>query len=592
MTFLLLGHSFFAQVSSECANAIPICNNTPINAGTNGFGSDDFNGALSSGCLEQTASGTIESNSAWYRFRTNASGQLGFNIAHDVNEDWDFALYQSNDCHNLGNPIRCNFFDNSDQKAYTGVGMDPTGDVTSVNYEDWIYVDAGEDYILLVNNFSEVNSGFSIQFSGEIFDAHPFDALDCSIVSNLLGPPIAACDGTTVLLDATTAGALSYIWYADTGSGFQQISGETGTTLTAASNALYRVEVITFDTVIVSDVQVAFTVFPYTNPLMDETYCQSDLTGFDLSLKDLEALGTQYPDEYQVSYHHSQADADFAANPLPKLYENASGIEKIYVRTSSIANPNCYDTSQSFTLHNVEKPEITFEETISICDNGSGIWIGETIPDPHYTYLWNTGETSSSILVAQEGTYELVITHTLNGVACSTSSSVNVTTSASPQISTIEIDDLQSNNTVTVLTDVSGDFEYRLNDGAFQNSNVFKNVFSGMHTITMRDLKGCGMVSEDIVVVGFLRYFSPNGDGLNEDWHIEELHTLNDPVISIYDRYGKLIIQLNALSSGWDGTLEGKPMPATDYWFNLSYVDVNGNRTYAKFLQNHFSLRR
>ncbi|WKX74852.1 hypothetical protein [Zobellia laminariae] len=63
-----------AQVSSDCSNAIPICNNTPVNGGTTGFGIDDFNSAATSGCLEQTLSGVIESNSAWYRFRTGASG--------------------------------------------------------------------------------------------------------------------------------------------------------------------------------------------------------------------------------------------------------------------------------------------------------------------------------------------------------------------------------------------------------------------------------------------------------------------------------------------------------------------------------------
>ncbi len=78
-----------AQVAQDCIDAVPICSNTPINGGTNGFGADDFNGATSSGCLEQTTTGAIESNSAWYRFRAAESGQLGFHIGHNTNEDWD-----------------------------------------------------------------------------------------------------------------------------------------------------------------------------------------------------------------------------------------------------------------------------------------------------------------------------------------------------------------------------------------------------------------------------------------------------------------------------------------------------------------------
>ncbi|WP_337251631.1 hypothetical protein [Maribacter halichondriae] len=108
---LLFGMAYAnAQVAPDCSNAIPICNNTPVNGGTNSFGIDDFNGSTRSGCLEEALSGIIESNSAWYRFRTAESGQLGFNIGIDKKEDWDFALYKSDDCNNLGEPVRCNFF--------------------------------------------------------------------------------------------------------------------------------------------------------------------------------------------------------------------------------------------------------------------------------------------------------------------------------------------------------------------------------------------------------------------------------------------------------------------------------------------------
>jgi gliding motility-associated-like protein len=167
-----------------------------------------------------------------------------------------------------------------------------------------------------------------------------------------------------------------------------------------------------------------------------------------------------------------------------------------------------------------------------------------------------------------------------------------VNASVLPQIDDVEIDDLQSNNTVTIITTIDGDFEYQLDSEPFQSSNIFEAVLPGAHTVTMRDTFGCGEVSEEIVVVGFLNHFSPNGDGLNENWHIDGLSALNDPVVTIYDRYGKLIKQLSEFTPGWDGTFNGLPLPSTDYWFKLSYVDNNGNRTYAKYLQNHFSLRR
>ena len=322
IAFLLLGQMVCAQVGNDCVSAVPICSNTPVNGGTSGYGNDDFNGASRSGCLEQTTSGAIESNSAWYRFRTSASGQLGFNIGHDPAEDWDFALYQSDDCGNLGEPVRCNFFDNSDMRSYTGVGEDPSGAV-SVNYEDWLDVSPGEDYYLLVNNFSSTNSGFSIQFSGDIWVTNPYDALDCSIISNLLGPPVAACEGDTIVLDATTTGAMGYNWYVDNGSGFQPISGANNPTYSVTTGALYRVEVLNSGTNIISDVQVAFTPSPMADPVADDVFCHEEGMIYDLQSKDVEVLGTQDPNLMTVSYHSSQADALAGLYPLDKQYHKS-----------------------------------------------------------------------------------------------------------------------------------------------------------------------------------------------------------------------------------------------------------------------------
>ena len=588
----LFGASFaFAQVSPDCGNATPICNNTPVNGGTNGYGIDDFNGAVISGCLEETVTGFIESNSAWYRFRTSASGQLGFNIGFDTSEDWDFALYKTSDCNNLGDPVRCNFFDNQDENAFMGVGEDPTGDTDTVLYEDWLQVSPGEDYYLLINNFSNNNSGISIQFSGHIFVTNPFDALDCAIINNLLGPPISACENDTVILDATTTNAVTYNWFIDVGAGFTQITGEHNPTLQVTASALYRVEVITpSGNNIISDVQVVFSTLPQSFQVSDDIAC-SDTTTYDLSIKDSEALGIQNPNEYIVSYHASQADAINGVDFLPKSYAMNNGVQLIYVRVTSLSNSNCFDASLHFQLTALETPILDFPIEVYLCEDGS-ITIGDTMPDPRYTYLWDSGELTSSIGIAQEGEYTLTATNTLGGLSCSNTSSVTVTVSVLPEISDVIVDDLQSNNKVTIVTAMEGDWEYQLDQREFRPENTFSNVLPGMHTVTVNDLRGCGSVTEEIVVVGFHKFFTPNGDGSNDEWHIEGISNLENPEVFIYDRYGKLLYRLNNQNIGWDGTMNGKDLPSSDYWFKLTYEDTNGQRTTAKYINNHFSLKR
>ncbi len=589
--FFLGTSCVFTQVSPDCGNAVPICNNTPVNGGTNGYGNDDFNDAVASGCLEKTITGFIESNSAWYKFRTGASGQLGFNIGFDTSEDWDFALYRASDCSNLGDPVRCNFFDNQDKNAFMGVGEDPTGDTDTVLYEDWLQVSPGEDYYLLINNFSNSNSGVSIQFSGQIFVTNPFDALDCSIINNLLGPPISACENDTVILDATTTNAVTYNWFMDIGSGFAQITGANDPTFQVMVSALYRVEVITpSNNNIISDVQVVFSNSPQTFQVSDDVSC-SDMATYDLSVKDSEALGVQSPNEYIVSYHVSQADAINGVDFLPKSYTMSIGTQTIYVRVTSLGNSNCFDASEYFRLTVLETPVLDFPTEVYLCEDGS-ITIGDTMPDPSSTYVWDSGELTSSVNISQAGIYTLTVTNAQGGLSCSSSSSVTVIVSTPPEIADVIVEDLQNNNTVTIITDMEGDWKYRLDQGEFRPGNTFSNVFPGMHTVTVNDPKGCGSVTEKIVIVGFPKFFTPNGDSSNDEWHIEGISNLENPEVFIYDRYGKLLQRLNDQSTGWDGTTNGKILPSSDYWFKLTYESIDGQRTTAKYINNHFSLKR
>lgn len=592
---IVLGTSAVAQVSPDCSTAIPICSNTPFNSGADGYSIDDFQGASSSGCLEQTTTGAIESNSAWYRFRVGASGQLGFNIQHSPQEDWDFALYQATDCNQLGEPVRCNFFDNRDENSYIGVGEDPSGDDLSVQYEDWLQVEAGEEYYLLINNFSNINSGFSIQFSGSIFQEFPDSALDCSIVDNLLGSAQILCEGETTELQATTPGALGYHWYADLGSGFNELTGEDNPTYTVTQAGVYRV-VVDLPNLEnrVSDVQVSYTEIPNSYPVEDQAYCLplGSEVRFDLSSLDEQALGGQDPAQYMVTYHHSQQDADGGVGAFPQDYLNPPGSEVVYVRVSSRVNPNCYDASHSFQLTALSEPLFQFPLEARICGSGTGVMIGETNPNPAYSYEWDNGETGPERWVESAGEYELTIRNSWGSSACESTRTIVVQEIELPVIREIKIEDLRERNTVTVVMDRPGNFRFRLDDGPFQPGFRFTNVLPGLHRLEIQDEWGCGQVEEEIVIVGYPANFTPNGDVLNGAWHIEGLEYLEDPEVMIFDRSGRLLKIMSANSEGWDGTFRGRPVPRDDYWFRLTYRDLRGNRSEAKYLRTHFALIR
>ena len=81
--------------------------------------------------------------------------------------------------------------------------------------------------------------------------------------------------------------------------------------------------------------------------------------------------------------------------------------------------------------------------------------------------------------------------------------------------------------------------------------------------------------------LSILKVFSKNGAniiGLTKT-------SLPNSKIYIFDRFGKLLKELDPLGPGWDGTFIGKPMPSTDYWFRVVLED-------GREFKSHFSLVR
>ncbi|KAF2519070.1 T9SS type B sorting domain-containing protein, partial [Flavobacterium salilacus subsp. salilacus] len=130
------------------------------------------------------------------------------------------------------------------------------------------------------------------------------------------------------------------------------------------------------------------------------------------------------------------------------------------------------------------------------------------------------------------------------------------------------------NQTITISTEGYGEYEYQLDYGPWQDSNVFTNVAPGLHEVHIRDTGACSehiVTITDVSIIDYPRFFTPNGDGYNDYWNIYGLSNQGGAEIYIFDRYGKLIKQISSQSEGWDGTYNGSPLPADDYWFTVTF---------------------
>lgn len=155
------------------------------------------------------------------------------------------------------------------------------------------------------------------------------------------------------------------------------------------------------------------------------------------------------------------------------------------------------------------------------------------------------------------------------------------------------LDDLSDSNNIQVYTQTTGNYEYAINGGEFQDSPIFVDVPPGENTVIINDKNGCGMTDPiPFLVVGYPKFFTPNGDGIHDAWNVLGIETLTDPAVFIFDRYGKLLKQLDETTIGWDGTFNGRPMPSSDYWFRLDYSRDEDGIIVANTIRTHFSLKR
>ncbi|MEB8344782.1 T9SS type B sorting domain-containing protein [Flavobacteriaceae bacterium KMM 6898] len=153
--------------------------------------------------------------------------------------------------------------------------------------------------------------------------------------------------------------------------------------------------------------------------------------------------------------------------------------------------------------------------------------------------------------------------------------------------------DLSDSNNIEIVVDGDGSYEYAINGGEFQDSPIFLDVPPGENTVIINDKNGCGTTDPiPFLVVGYPKFFTPNADGINDFWNVKGIETLVDPVIFIFDRYGKLLKQMELNTLGWDGTYIGNPMPSSDYWFKMEYSRDEQGIVVAKTLRTHFSLVR
>jgi gliding motility-associated-like protein len=170
---------------------------------------------------------------------------------------------------------------------------------------------------------------------------------------------------------------------------------------------------------------------------------------------------------------------------------------------------------------------------------------------------------------------------------CSNTIYIDVKQNRIPEIQDLVID---GHGITVLLTRSEESFLYAVDDenGVYQESNTFLNLQEGLHTVFVKDINNCEIISQSFYIFGFPKYFTPNADGQNDTWNAYGLNS-NDfqqvITIQIFDRYGKLLKVFDPLNtSGWNGMFNGQLVTPDDYWYFMKLPN-------GKEYRGHFTLK-
>lgn len=328
------------------------------------------------------------------------------------------------------------------------------------------------------------------------------------------------------------------------------------------------------------NLEIANNALPPQNPIIvcDEDGTFDGKTAIDLSQEVSPQVSVGLPSGMVIEYYSNISNAVLQTNQLQNIFTNTTANSQIiYARI--VNGPDCYGiipvTLQIITFN----PANFQDENVYLCTTSSETL---TVAAGFSSYTWSTGATTSSILVTTAGTYSVTVT---NSNGCEAVKTFIVSASSAPIITSVIVNDFSGNsNSIVVNVSGSGDYEYSIDGVNYQDAPIFTNLAIGQYIVTVQDKNGCGPNDkQQITVLDYPRFFTPNGDGNNDRWVIRNLSPKASLVI--FDRYGKTLYGFRGNQSGWNGKVENIEQLSDDYWFVLT---LENNR----IIKGHFALKR
>lgn len=300
---------------------------------------------------------------------------------------------------------------------------------------------------------------------------------------------------------------------------------------------------------------------------------------FDL----LQALYHLYGENYmyEFSFFSSQEDAINNTNSIPESewsnYITPHSQTTLFLK---VAFNEFYGEAECFSIYPLNLKVPTFEafidqQNLKFC----GVpYLLQGPYDPNNIYQFSNFEWYFNGIIKSEekdviidGVGEWTVFFNINN-GCRNSMRINIV----EEDGNGYIKNVRSTMSQVIIEPMNDEeiLEYSTDGIHWQPSNIFNSTEELIFTFYFKNRLGCIFGPFTYDISNFFNFLSPNGDGINDTWDIRTYLKQTDAVISIFDRYGKLITtgRINEILP-WNGMYNNQPLAVGSYWYKILLND-------------------
>jgi gliding motility-associated-like protein len=288
-----------------------------------------------------------------------------------------------------------------------------------------------------------------------------------------------------------------------------------------------------------------------------------------------------------LEYYWDFGDLSFSGLENPTHMYDAPGSYDVVLRVKS--DKGCENTfTAKADVIDLPDVELTAGGPTEFCD-GDSVQLSANANARTYEWSWTGGtSTDPSIFAKTTGWYKVRIT--APPIGCANEDSIFIDVWPLPDAKAWLRDDVTlTTETIsrgqTIEVHASGGVTYDWNPTTYLNPITGPDVtaervdVTTSYTVTVTDANGCVNTAEVTIIVlddfnlTVYNAVTPNGDGMNDTWIIENIWAYPDATVIIFNRYGMEVHRETGYNNTWDATYKGNDLPDGPYYYVITHPD-------------------